>query len=64
MNIASIMKIIFYILTIQAIVSILCTIFLFSQYILNREIRQKKNNHILFILLCVTFIQVDHLNSS
>jgi len=60
MNFVMITKIIFLIITIQLIFSLLCTIFLFIQFALNRELRQRKNNHILLILLFVTFLQVNN----
>jgi len=60
MNFVMITKIIFLIITIQLIFSLLCTIFLFIQFALNRELRRRKNNHVLLILLFVTFLQVNN----
>ena len=62
MDFALIMKkIIFGIILILVVFSLLCTIFIFIQFVLNRELRQRKNNHILLILLVVTFFQVNFL---
>jgi hypothetical protein len=60
MKFSTIKEIIFLILTIQLIFSLLCTIFLFIQFALNRELRRRKNNHVLLILLFVTFLQVNN----
>jgi hypothetical protein len=60
MKFSTIKEIIFLILTIQLIFSLLCTIFLFIQFALIRELRRRKNNHVLLILLFVTFLQVNN----
>ncbi|CAF1440563.1 unnamed protein product [Adineta steineri] len=51
------MRIFFGITTTQLVLSLLCSIFLFIQFATNREWRHRKNNHILLVLLILTFLQ-------
>ena len=52
------MKIFFIVFIIHVVFALICTIYLFFQFGTNREIRQRKTNLVLIILLFVTFLQV------
>ena len=49
---------IFYILLILTIPSIMCSLYIFYYFIRSRELRQRISNHIILVLLVITFIQV------
>ncbi len=49
---------IFIILLILSIPSIACSLYIFYQFIKSRELRQRVNNHVILVLLIISFIQV------
>jgi hypothetical protein len=49
---------IFTILITLTIPSIICSIYIFYTFIRSRELRQRVNNHIILLLLIISFIQV------
>jgi hypothetical protein len=55
---------IFIILLILTIPSIICSLFIFYHFIRSRELRQRINNHIVLVLLIMTFIQVKKMISN
>ena len=38
--------------------SIICSLYIFYQFIRLRELRQRVNNHVVLVLLMITFLQV------
>jgi len=51
-------SIIFGILLALMIPSIICSLFIFSQFIRSRDLLKRLNNHVVLALLLVSFIQV------
>jgi hypothetical protein len=53
---------IFIILLTLTIPSIICSLYIFYQFIRSRELRHRVNNHVVLVLLIITFIQVNKTN--
>lgn len=49
---------IFIMLLTLTIPSILCSLYIFYHFIQSRKLRQRINNHVVLVLLIITFIQV------
>ena len=46
------------VLLVLTIPSIICSLYIFYQFIRLRELRQRVNNHVVLVLLMITFLQV------